>query len=463
MGAVHLDGLVEELRPWLEEAVVRHRVPGTVVGVLADGELVEAAAGVTNLRTGVPVTTDTLFLIGSISKLWTATLVMRLVDRGDVDLDDPVRRYLPDLRLSDEDAARELTVRHLLCHTSGIDENLLFDARDDDCIERFVAGLPELPQLHPPGLIYSYCNSGIMLAGRLVEVVTRETYDAALRRLLVEPLGLTHTVTSAEEAILHRAAVGHLADADGSPVVTPVWTLPRATGPAGGTICTTAADLLAFAKLHLDEGRAPNGEQLLAPELVREMTERQADYPDPAIGEAQGLGWRIHRIGGERAVGHWGGNIGQLCNLLVFPGRSFALAILSNAFRAAPLQAELTELVLDRALGLSAATPPIVDGPLPADLSRFAGSFASNVGCIDVRLRDGGLELESHAESNWVYELYADEHPSGSLEPVGGGAFELVASSLYGVERPRVMFLDPDGDGSPEYLHLTGYAYRRVA
>jgi CubicO group peptidase (beta-lactamase class C family) len=175
----------------VQASIARHDVPGAVVGVLLEGTLVEAVAGVTNLATGEAVQRDTLFLIGSISKLWTTTLVMQLVDSGDVELDAPVGRYLPDVQLSDPGLADRITVRHLLSHTSGIDEDLsLYDGREDACVERYVERFSELPQLLEPGSLFSYCNSGMILAGRLIEVVSGQTYDEALATRIFEPLGL---------------------------------------------------------------------------------------------------------------------------------------------------------------------------------------------------------------------------------------------------------------------------------
>jgi hypothetical protein len=113
-------------------------------------------------------------------------------------------------------------------------------------------------------------------------------------------------------------------------------------------------------------------------------------------------------------------------------------------------------------LGTAPAQPaPAEPGGAP-ELDRFVGSYGSNVGRIDVEVRAGALYLTSSYPSTWVNDLYADEKPSGSLEHVGGEIFELAAESLYGDQRPRVVFLDRDGDGSPEYLHLAAYAYRRV-
>ncbi|OMQ14229.1 serine hydrolase, partial [Modestobacter sp. VKM Ac-2676] len=185
------------------------------------------ATGVLNRATDVPVTTDAVFQIGSITKVWTTTLVMQLVDEGRLDLDAPLVEVLPDLQLGDPDVAKRVTMRHLLTHTSGIDGDVFTDTgRGDDCIEEYVAALADVTQNHPLGATFSYCNSGFTLVGRVVEVLTGQTWDAALRERVIEPLGLTHTSTLPEEAILHRAAVGHIAPGPGAdPAPVPAWML----------------------------------------------------------------------------------------------------------------------------------------------------------------------------------------------------------------------------------------------
>ncbi|EWM12511.1 acylaminoacyl-peptidase [Kutzneria sp. 744] len=214
----------------------RHTVPGAQLGILRLGEpndeLITAAYGVLNRDTGVATTTDSLFQIGSISKVWTATVAMQLVDEGRLDLDAPVVEVLPELRLSDPEVTKQVTLRHLLTHTSGIDGDVFTDTgRGDDCLEKFVALLGDVAQNHPLGATWSYCNAGFTLVGRLIEKVTGKTWDEALRERLFTPLGLAHTVTLPEEALLFRAAVGHVGETE--PKRAPVWVLPRSAGPSG--------------------------------------------------------------------------------------------------------------------------------------------------------------------------------------------------------------------------------------
>ena len=213
-------------------------------------------------RHRAPVTPESIFQIGSITKVWTATVVMQLVDEGLLDLDAPVVEVLPELRLADPDVTKHVTVRHLLNHTSGIDGDVFTDTgRGDDCIERYVELLAEQTQNHPLGATWSYCNAGFSVLGRVIEVLTEQTWDAALRERLFTPLQMQHAITLPEEALLHAAAVGHVTE-DGHKQVAPVWQLPRSIGPAG-LVSANAADVLAFARLHLTGGLGPDGERVL--------------------------------------------------------------------------------------------------------------------------------------------------------------------------------------------------------
>jgi len=156
---------LEKIPELLAERVARYRVPGASLAVLCDGQSFETAAGVVNRDTGVETTTDAVFQIGSITKVFTTTLIMQLLEEGRVKLDEPVRTYLPELQLGDHEAARSVTLRHLLTHSSGIDGDFFQDTgRGDDCVERYVLACSGLGQLHRPGELFSYCNSGFACA-----------------------------------------------------------------------------------------------------------------------------------------------------------------------------------------------------------------------------------------------------------------------------------------------------------
>jgi dipeptidyl aminopeptidase/acylaminoacyl peptidase len=331
-------GATLQREPWrqrLAASAERHRVPGAVLGILraADGaedELIVADCGVLNAETQVAVTPDSLFQIGSITKLWTATLIMQLVDEGRLDLDAPVRAVLPELQLADERTTTGLTARHLLTHTSGIDGDVFSDTGDgDDCLERYVALLAGTAQLFPLGATHSYSNAGYAVLGRIVEVLTGQTWEDALHTRLATPLGLTHTGASARHAIRHRAAIGHFADDDG---VRPAasWSLPRATNPFGG-ITSSVADLLAFAAMHLRGGIAADGTRVLSTAATEMMAAHCAALPAP-VGAVRswGLGWARHDWDGAELLGHNGATIGQSAFLLLDRSSRLAIALLTN-------------------------------------------------------------------------------------------------------------------------------------
>jgi CubicO group peptidase (beta-lactamase class C family) len=146
----------------------------------------------TSVENPLPVRPDTLFLVASVTKTFTATAVMRLVADGKVALDAPVRRYVPELVLADERAADQITVLNLLNHTSGLDWGVIGDfGEGNDALTRYVSALAGLPLIAPPGARPSYSQAGFNLAGRIVEKVTGLTYEKAVASLVFDPVGLS--------------------------------------------------------------------------------------------------------------------------------------------------------------------------------------------------------------------------------------------------------------------------------
>jgi CubicO group peptidase (beta-lactamase class C family) len=361
----------------------KHGVPGASLAVLHDGEVDTAAAGVLHLGTGVEATTDSLFQIGSITKVWTATMVLQLADEGALELDDPVRRHLPDFRVADEDVSARVTIRHLLTHSSGIDGDHFTDTgRGDDVLERYVASCTGLSQVHALGATMSYCNTGYSVLGRVVEVVTGTVWDQALRTRLIEPLGLTHVATLPEDVLRFRAAMGHIAPPGADLAPAPVWSLPRSLGPAG-LICATASDLVAFARMHLDDGP------------LAAMREAQVAVPSGGNGlfpERWGLGWAVYTWGDRTVIGHDGGTIGQSAFLRVVPGAGAAVALLTNGGNAIALFEDVARDLLAEVGGVEMPafpSPPAASAPF--DASSYLGRYAREGMQIDVVARDGGM------------------------------------------------------------------------
>src|ERR1700722_13402651 len=326
----------------LGELARQARVPGAVLGIWAGGQEIVAAFGVLNRATRVRVSTDSVFQVGSITKLWTATMIMQLVDEGLLSLDTSATSTLPGVRLGTVDLADQVTVAHLLTHTSGIDGDIFTDTgRGDDCVARYVSLLDRASAAFEPGAAYSYCNSGWVVLGRMIEVLDDRSWDESLAERLCGPLELTQTVTLPEEAILYRAAAGHRR---GGARVR-VWGLPRSFGPAG-LITAAPHDLLTFARFHLDGGLAPDGKRLLSEASVTAMQQPRTVIPDFASpGAAIGLGWRVDRWDGRAIIGHDGDTVGQSAYLRMDPQARVAACLMTNSGQSGSLyRAVFTEV-----------------------------------------------------------------------------------------------------------------------
>lgn len=391
---------VEHWRGRLAALAERHGVPGAQLGILrlgADGgeEVAESAYGVLHTGTGHAVEIGSVFQIGSITKVWTATVVMGLVDEGLLSLDTPVVEVLPEFGLADPEHAERITVRHLLNHTSGIDGDLFTDTgRGDDALERYVERLRDSEPTHPLGATFSYCNSGFPLLGRIIEKLTGRVWDEAMRERLYTPLGLARAGILPEEALLYGAAVGHVRGLPDA-VPAPVWGLPRSMGPAG-LVHANAGDVLAFAAMHLRGGRTVGGERVLSPESVEAMTGHSVDLPEPdTLGDSWGLGWIRYGWGGHRLVGHDGNTIGQSAFLRLLPEAGLAVTLLTNGGQARDLYQELYAEVFDEVAGVRIRPAPVpVSDPEPESGSGFVaeaedlpllGTYRNAVQRLEVR------------------------------------------------------------------------------
>jgi CubicO group peptidase (beta-lactamase class C family) len=435
----------------LRDALERHGVAGAALGVRIGDESVFATAGAASVRTGAPVTPDSLFALGSVTKIYQAALLVSL----GLDLDAPVQRFLPGFRVADADASAAITLRHLLTHASGIGGDYVPDfGWGDDAVTRYVEGCAQLPQEFPPGLLTSYCNSAVVIGGRVVEVQTGTTWDQALRDRLLGPAGLEHTRSLPWEAILYDCAVGHVTGAEG-PEVAPTWSWGRAFGPCGGTPAASIRDLVAFGGLFVDEA-APVGAEVAA-----RMAELQRPWPegiDPGL-EGMGLGWFLFDLQGTRLLSHDGAGLGCSATLRVIPEHGAVVAGLANTWYGGfPLTNELMRDVIADELGLRAEELPAhTANPHPA--SRYAGSYARLR--IDLELSAGADGTLAARETTDGLGVHADTVREFALEPIGPDRFRAAADPMTGSE-PVYLFLDTDGDGAVDYLQQDTAVLRKA-
>ncbi len=361
-------------------------VPGVAVGILHEGEIAAEGFGVTNLDAPMPVTDRTLFQIGSITKTFVGTAIMRLVEKGKLDLDATVRTYILEFKVADETASTEVTLRHLLTHTGGWAGDFFHNTGGgDDALARYVADMADLPQLAPMGTIFSYNNAGFSVAGRIMELITGKSFQEALKDLVLEPLGLEHSFLEPGDVMTHRFVVGHTLGDDGAEVARP-WPLERSGYPQGGIVCDVR-DLLRYARFHLGDGRAEDGTQVLSPESMSQMQSPQVTVWG---NEARGLTWGIDEVGGAREISHGGGTNGQITWLALIPERDFALAVLTNAEEGGPVTEQVHRWILKEFLGLEDPKPAPMEVS-EEELAQYAGRYQGYFGDVELGMLCGKL------------------------------------------------------------------------
>jgi CubicO group peptidase (beta-lactamase class C family) len=332
------------------QAALELGVPGVAVGIESGEEREVVTYGVTSLDHGRPVEPATLFQIGSTAKTFTATAVMALVEQGLIGLDQPVRRHLPELRLLDDTAADTLTVGQLLNHTAGLNagDDWTDTGEGDDALARAAALLAALPQQFAPGTGASYSNAAFVLAGRVLERVTGETYEQALERLVLRPLGLRQTMTSLNEIMTQPFAVGHRPNdsGDGTVSVCRPWSDPRGYLPAGARLASSVGDQLTWARFQLGDGRASDGTRLLSADRLQAMHTPTTSH-ELMPGVQVGIGWMLREIDGVRTIEHHGDVAGQHSTVTVIPDRDTAIVVLTNS---SPTGRELAERIVRRTL-----------------------------------------------------------------------------------------------------------------
>jgi CubicO group peptidase (beta-lactamase class C family) len=392
---LNVEAKFSELEQVAQQAMERLHVPGVALGIVAAGKEYVACLGVTSVDNPLPVTEDTLFQIGSTTKTVTATVAMRLVEQGVLDLDLPVRNYLPDLRLQDDDVAARVTLRHLFTHVGGwAGDHFVDTGAGDDALARYVSTMAQLPQITPLGSLFSYNNAAFSLAGRVIELVTGKTYETAVAELLFEPAGFKHSLYSPSEVMLTRFVAGHVVRRD-APQVSKPWPIPRAVFPAGG-VAASIRDQLAYARLHLDGGLAPNGQRLLKAETVAAMRQ---PICRGALDTWRGIAWFLEDRDGVSLAYHGGSTNGQMSAFMLAPANGFAIAVLTNADRGGRLHKELTDAALESYLGIQPRKPASLDASEDV-LAAYTGDYPATMGIVRLSLKDGSLFLESIPDPN---------------------------------------------------------------
>jgi CubicO group peptidase (beta-lactamase class C family) len=319
------DPKLEAIASLAEAKMKEYGVPGVAIGIISGGVTQTRGLGITNVEDPLPVNAHTVFPIASISKTFAATAMMRLVEQGRVDLLAPVMKYIPEFRVRDSIVSRSVTVWHLLTHFGGWEGQVSGPDRGTETLKNFLTTIPDLMQVAPPGAAWSYNNAGFSIAGRVMENVTGNAINRAVRDLVFTPLGLEHAGTTSNEFIVQRFAAGH-AVRNGTPVLQRPFGASVSVTAGGVGLCIT--DLMTYAKFHMGDGTV-NGTPVLTPGSLRSMQTGQA--AKQATDDSIGISWHMRRVGDVRTFSHGGTLGGHILLLEVVPERNFAIAILTNS------------------------------------------------------------------------------------------------------------------------------------
>ena len=431
-------GLERDLLGRVVTAQRSWRAPGVSVGVMRDGQLVWSAhVGSARLApAAAPADDDTQFMIGSVTKTFTALAVMSLRDEGLLSLDDTLETYLPETRHA------RVPLRQMLAHASGLQREPvgnIWESLDAPERDAFLSGVEQAEQVLPPHHAFHYSNLAYGLLGEVVQRVTGRDWEDVVRERVLAPLGMTRTgLTPADD----RAIGYHIDPYAGTAREEPLFAL-GATAPFGG-LWSTVADLSRYAAYV-----AEPDDRVVRPETVEEMCRPIIMTDVDGWGGAYGLGFGMGRRGDRVYVGHGGAMPGFLTGLRVRRREGVGAVVFANATSGAltlRLATDLVEAVIDAEPSLADAWVPEVPQP---ELAELQGLWWSEGSPITFFVRDGQL-----------WSRLSEDDPLSETQYAADGTDRFRA--VDGRERGELLELVRDEDGSVAKLYLATYAVTRV-
>lgn len=379
------------LDAWIDYQV-HWNEPGLAIGVVYDHELVWAKGyGFADIEHGIPATPETVFRIGSISKVFTAIAVMQLRDKGKLDLDDPVVDHLPWFTVPPADRYDPpITIWHLLSHTSGLPhspEGVDWVTYSGPGRGDMIRHLSQVELMFPVGTRYAYSNLGFMVLGELVATISGEPYPEYVRGHILDPMGMSSTEME-PDSTMPNLARGY---AEGEPrqLVALPFSDTRFITPAGDG-ASSVRDIARLLSFLLTEGEKTDP-PVLPLATLREMRRLHSLHPD--WQGARGLGIRLRPVDGQVRVGHGGDSHGFQAQLEGVPSQRFGVVVLTNSEDARPLR------YLDQAFRLmgrvvsARSSPGGVRPVADSTLNRYVGVYESGRRRFHIMWVEGRLAL----------------------------------------------------------------------
>jgi CubicO group peptidase (beta-lactamase class C family) len=342
---------IEELAQTVTD---RFGVAGLAIGIVRGEQVYAKGFGVKDIRTLEPVTADSLFHLASISKTFVATGVIQLVERGQLDLDSPVVHYLSDFLLAD-DRYRQITVRQMLNHTSGMPDTDDYGwdrpEQDDQALERYVHSLADEKLIASPGEKFAYSNVAYEVLGLLIARCSGQSFEDYIEQSLLRPLGMNSSTFLKTQVAPEHATTPHLLLPP--TVVSSEYPYNRAHAPSS-TLHSSARELCSWAAMNLNQGEFQGRRILQAASFEQLWHPYQQTGPDH-LSEFAGLSWFIDTYRGQRRIRHDGVDVGFQSDLVMLPEQSLAVMVLSNTIPTS--MNVITNTIVDLLLGLEPEFP----------------------------------------------------------------------------------------------------------
>src|ERR1700719_542327 len=383
--------VVEKLRPFIQQQMAEKELPALSIALIDDQQIVWAVGfGMADPKSKTPASADTVYRIGSVSKLFTDIAIMQLVERGELNLDAPVTDSLPDFHPRNP-FGTPITLRQLMSHRSGLlrepPVGNYFET-SQPTLAATVHSLNDTELVFAPNTHTKYSNAAIAVVGYLLETRSHESFAKYLKSSVLDPMGLRHSSFEPESAIVANLAKGEMWTYDGLTFEAPTFQLGMA--PAG-SMYSTVNDLGHFVSVLLAQGKTENG-AILKPATLEQMWSPQ--FPNPG-GRGFGLGFIVRSLDGHRLVGHGGAIYGFATTVDLLPEDRVGVVIVATKDAVNALTERIGEeslkLVLEQRAGKPLALPPATTAVSPEIGRSLVGRYGTGADAVDIAYLDGRL------------------------------------------------------------------------
>lgn len=447
IGAQDVDSrIVRMLDSIVVNSAITYDIPGISVGIVKNGDVVYLKNhGVENLDTGKPVTSNTVFNMASISKVFTATAIMKLVEKGLVDLNTPAYKYVPYFKMANQNY-RKITVEHLLTHKSGLPGDHLGHNGDpyfgNDAIENFIISLYDRNLEFEPGSMQSYSNTGLVLLSAIVEAVTKTKFEDYIQNNIFGPIGMQNSTFDAKKSGIENMSARHVIGTNFQYMVCKEDPDGNRWKTGAGGMSSSVSDMCLFALTLLNKGKIGNT-QIISEQSLDIMWEESEN------SGGLGLIWNVYKWGGKKLVDHGGNSLGVSNELALLPDDSLAVIVFSNNRNGN--EWPITSSILKTMLGLDLRKPVYYPDYLTEKKLREERAVAAlgylketlendidEVSCRDMtklayRLVQGGEEQNLEVSKDML-ELLAEYFPDySSINEVLGEIYYRLAIKQYNI------------------------------